>query len=220
MLRCEYCGQVYQREAAFMRHTCEAMERARTMSTPIGQSAFMLYQKWWKMKKRMAPGADRFRDSTHFRAMVEFAEFAKRTKLNIDAYMQMLIRHDLTPEHWLRDDVYSKYLEYLDKTMPPADQIKMCADFVMKLADVLECDTSEVLNDLQPVEMMQLVRDRKLSPWLLLHSKAFKVWLINQDGPDQQQMQGLIHPVYWRMRFEKDPESAKKAKQVALALGL
>lgn len=220
MFRCEFCGQVYQRETAFIKHTCEPMERSRLFDTTIGQQAFLLYQKWWNMRKRIPPGADKFKESVHFRSMIEFAEFVRRTKLNTEVYLAMVIRFDLSPEHWLRDDVYTRYLEYIDKTVPGVDQIKMCVDYVLKLADAIECDTSEVFDLLEPPEVMQLVRDRKFSPWLLLHSKKFKLWLIKQDNDTQLRLQDLIRPVYWKLRFDKEPEVVQHAKAVAKALGI
>ncbi len=220
MFRCEYCGQVYQREGAFLRHACEQMERAQIFETPLGQSAYFMYQKWWSLRKRIPPGADKFKDSTQFRAMVKFADFARKTKLNVDVYLAMVIKHQLTPEHWLRDDVYAKYLEYIDKTMTGQEQIKMCADYILKLSEALDCDTGDVFTHLEPQEIMQLVRDRKLSPWILLHSKQFKVWLVRQDHDTQLRLQDLIRPVYWKLRFDKEQSAVTHAKQVAKALGI
>lgn len=220
MFRCEYCGQTYVKEVAFLKHKCEQMDRAQIFDTPIGQSAFMIYQQWWKLRKRIPPNADRFKESTQFRAFQRFAEFAKSTKLNLDVYLNMVIKLDLNPEHWLIDDVYAKYLEYIDKTMTATEQINMCVKYIMKLCDVLDCDTSEVFSNIEVPELLQMVRDRKLSPWILLHSAGFKTWLISQHIDDQHRLQELIRPMYWRMRFQKEPENVANAKKIAKALGI
>lgn len=220
MFRCEYCGQTYVREAPFLKHTCEAMDRARIFDTPVGQSAFMIYQQWWKMRRRIPPGADKFKESTQFRAMVDFAKFTKRTKLNLEVYLTTVVNHDLSPEHWMRDDVYVKYLEYIDRTMTADEQIKLCVDYIMKLTDALECDTSELFDNLEAMEVMQLIRDRKLSPWILLHSGGFKTWLVRQEQDVQLRLQELIRPVYWKFRFGKEPASVTNAKKIAKALGI
>lgn len=220
MFRCEFCGQTYQRENAFLKHTCEAMERAAIFETPIGQSAFLLYQRWWSLRRRIPPNATKFKESSQFRAMVKFAKFVKQTKLNVDVYLEMVVSLQLSPEHWQRDDVYVRYLEYIDKTMSGTDQIKMCVDFLMRMADAIDCDTSEVFSYILPTEMMQFVRDRKLSPWILLHSKTFKEWLIAQDQDVQLRLQDLIRPMYWVMRFQKEPDTVSAAKRVAKALGI
>lgn len=220
MFRCEYCGQVYVREQAFLKHRCEQMERALIFDTPVGQAAYKIYQQWWKLRKRIPPSADKFKESVNFRSMVEFAKFARKTKLNVDVYLNTVIKHQLNPEHWLRDDVYAKYLEYIDKTMTSDEQIKMCVDYILKLSEALDCDTSEVFTNLEPAEMMQLVRDRKMSPWILLHSGQFKQWLIAQDHDTQLRLQDLIRPVYWKLRFTKEPAAVKQAKQIAKAMGI
>lgn len=220
MFRCEYCGRTYEKELYFLKHTCEAMQRAQIFDTQIGQAAFVMYQQWWRLRKRIPPGADKFKESTQFRAMVEFAKFQRKTKLNFDVYVSMVINHDLAPEHWTRDDVYVKYLEYIDKTMTATEQIKLCVDYVMKLCDALECDTSQVFDGLEVMEVMQLIRDRKLSPWILLHSNGFKTWLIKQEVDDQLKLQELIRPMYWKFRFQKEPESVANAKKIAKALGI
>lgn len=220
MFRCEYCGRTYTREPAFLNHTCEPMKRAQIFDTPTGQSAFMVYQQWWRLKKRIPPGADKFKESTQFRAFIDFASFIKRTKINLEAYLSVVLSHDLAPDHWTRDDVYVKYLEYIDKTMTSAEQITLCVNYIMKLCDALECDTSEVFNSLEPGEVMQLIRDRKLSPWILLHSVGFKRWLVQQDSDWQERLKDLINPVYWMYRFSKEPDGVANSKKVTKALGI
>lgn len=152
--------------------------------------------------------------------MVKFADFAKKTKLNVDVYLAMVVKHQLTPEHWLRDDVYAKYLEYIDKTMSGTEQMSLSVDYLLKLSEALDCDTSEVFTHLEPTEVMQLVRDRKLSPWLLLHSKQFKFWLIKQENDTQLRLQDLIRPVYWKLRFDKEPSTVAAAKKITKAMGI
>lgn len=220
MFRCEYCGQTYVREHAFLNHKCDQMKRAATLDTQLGRTAYKLYQRWWTMRKRQPPNVDTFRDSTQFNHFVDFARFVKSTKLNVDVYMQLVVRHQLGPEHWTRDDVYSKYLEYIDKSMPSTELIKMSVDYVLKLADVIECDTGDVFEFLEVTDVLQLIRDRKLTPWILLHSKKFKIWLIKQHSDDQHRLQELIRPVYWKLRFEREPEMVQHAKRVTKALGL
>lgn len=220
MFRCEYCGKTYVKEVHFLKHTCEEMQRSQIFDTPLGQTAFTIYQQWWRLRKRIPPGADKFKESTQFRSMVEFARFYRKTKLNLDVYMSMVINHDLSPEHWMRDDVYVKYLEYIDKTMTADEQIKLCVDYIMKLTDALECDTSEVFQHLEAMEVMQLIRDRKLSPWILMHSDGFRQWLIRQDADVQTRLTDLIRPMYWKFRFQKEPDGVATAKKIAKALGI
>lgn len=220
MFRCEYCGRPYEKEVYFLKHSCEPMERAQIFDTPIGQSAFMIYQQWWRLRKRIPPGSDKFKESTQFRALVDFAKFTKRTKLNLEVYLTIVINHDLSPEHWMRDDVYVKYLEYIDKTMSADEQIKFCVDYIMKLCDAVECDTSELFHNLEAMEVMQLIRDRKLSPWILMHSDGFRQWLLRQDSEVQSRMMDLIRPVYWKFRFQKEPAGVATAKKIAKALGI
>ena len=220
MFRCDFCGTVYKRESSFIKHTCEPQRRHELIQQPIGQAAYLLYGKWWKQRKRQVPNIETFSKSNLFNVFVKFAEKVKQTKLNVDLFIRIVTDLKLSPDQWLRDDVYAKYIEHIDKTLPSKQQIQISVEYILKLTDALECDTSEIFEQLLATELQQLIRDRKLTPWILLHSRAFKTWLIKQEYDNQVRLQELIVPMYWKLRFAREPDMVVYAKKITTALGL
>jgi hypothetical protein len=59
---------------------------------------------------------------------------------------------------------------------------------------------------LEPNEVIVLLRERQLSPWILLFSKKFKEMLVNRVSDEQRIiMESIIRPQYWTTKFKKLP---------------
>ncbi len=53
-----------------------------------------------------------------------------------------------------------------------------------------------------------MIRERAISPWLLLFSKQFKKFLVENVSTEQRViLETIIHPDRWAQIFEEDPDS-------------
>ena len=220
MFECKYCSAKFVRESAYVKHKCKEMDRYERARTPRGFAAYQIYCKWMRAKRRVPMDQDLFHTSPHFNALYDFSEFAVKAGVAVDAYIEVVSRIDLNPTHWTRNETYALYLEHIERTQDPNEWMQNTMRLLMKYADALECDTAEVIRLLEPNELMELVRKRQLSPWILLHSMVFKRWLLRQPQDDQQRIQELIRPVYWKVRFDRDPKSVHMAMRYVKAADL
>ena len=190
-----------------MKHECKQMKRATQIKTPIGQAAYSYYSKWMKAHRKMIPAIENFMASKYYTSFIKFAEYAKKVNIsNIDAFITMMKEHGFSPTLWRNDQVYSLYVEYVDMRTTPLQQAKTTIDTLFELSDIMECSVTQIFSKLHPNEVMQLFRERRISPWLLLRSKKFKI-MLTECTPEQQNMfESLIRPMYWARKFEKNPK--------------
>lgn len=221
MFECKHCGAHYKREVAFLNHECEEMRRKAELQTMVGQRAYQIYSKWLTMKHGRPPTIETFADSKFYKAFIQIAKFVKAVKIaDVNIFLKMVIESDLPPSMWTQDVVYSKYLHYMMSSVPPREQIRISVDTICQLSDIFECDTSEVFYHVTANELAQIIRERKLSPWVLMFSKKFKAYLLNMTPDVQQIFNDLIRPMYWKMKFDKCPKDVVYAKAVVQEMGI
>ncbi len=184
---CMHCHGKFVREDRYLAHRCKMMERDEEFHTPIGQSAWVYYDKWMRAYRRLVPAPSAFLKSRYYQSFVKFAKMVQVLHLpDVDAFILLMKEKDISPTIWANDQVYAIYLEYLDRRSTPAQQAKITVDTLFKIADAAECEVSDVFTILEPNEVISLLRERRISPWLLLFSPKFKDFLVNHTTPEQR----------------------------------
>lgn len=218
---CPYCHMVYVRENAFLNHECKQKLRAAEIKTVTGQSAYQFYCLWMKMNQRRIPEIEVFTTSKFYNNFIEFVEYAKRINLpDIQSFIQLMVERDISPSLWMHDKVYILFIEHFDRKVGPLKQATVTINTMFKITEVAECDVSEFFEVLKPTEVLQLIRQRRLSPWILLFSEKFKIMLQNCPSEQLKFFEDLIRPLFWQMRFKKYPELVKVMKQTVAELGI
>ena len=209
--QCKFCGTRFIHEDRFMKHRCKQMIRDEEFRSIQGQQAWAFYQSWMKAYQRMVPNAKSYLHSKYFNSFMRFAEFAKKVHIpDSNAFIWLMKEKDISPTIWTNDQVYSMYLEFMDRKVSPKRHAEITINTLFDLAEEHECDVSELFNVLTPNEVIELLRNRRISPWILLHSKKFKEFFINKTSNEEKIiMETIIRPPYWKMKFDKHPEKVK-----------
>lgn len=213
---CGYCHRTFVRENAFMKHRCKTMIRAEEIVTPQGQTAYNYYAKWMHSYKRKVPTIQVFTTSRYYTTFFKFADFAKRMDLmNIDTFIRYMKIKDIQPSLWMHDRTYVLYLEYVDNHISPMDRVSYMLNELQDYAEEFGCDISEVLDNMTPNECMDEIRKRVFTPWLLSHMTQFKRMVLRCSSEERKIMEDLIRPPYWKLQFNKQPESVEVIKTIA-----
>lgn len=211
---CPYCHKQYVREDAYLKHKCKQMIRADEIKTVTGQVAYSHYGKWMKLNRRKTPNIEVFTTSRFYTAFIKFVEYAKRVSIvDVDVFIQLMVERDLSPTLWTNDRVYVLYLEYLDRRIGPIRHATNTINTFFKIADAAGCSVSDIFDAIHPGEVTQLIRQRRLSPWLLLHSKRFMLAFSKYSPEQRSVIEDLIRPVFWKLRFQKHPETVTIMKR-------
>lgn len=198
------------------------MVKLEQFKTPIGQTAYDYYGKWMKAQGRTVPKAESFISSKSFSTFINFATFSKNVGLvKVDTFIKLMISKEYPPFMWMSDNVYSLYINYLQFNTSPMEHFKISLETLFKISDANDIDISDVFELLHPGEVIRLMRIRKLSPWLLLFSKKFKIMLAERASPEQQQIiNELVQPDVWVELINKNIEVKNKIKQYLIDIDL
>lgn len=218
---CKACHKHFTKEQSYLDHECTQMKRERELKTPTGQAAFNYYQSWMKQQKRVPPPASAFLGSQYFRTFMNFAGFSKKVNLPTpEKYIWLMIQKKFPPTMWMQDNVYALYMEFVDSKMSPLEQANISVRTILEYADKLDIKTSEVLDRVNPNDIIHLVRVRKLSPWLLLFSKKFATLFSTLSREQQSIMEALIKPDLWAEKLGDYPTEVLTIKTYVKELGL
>lgn len=219
---CRYCKTRFVHEDRFMKHRCQQMERHELFESPIGQAAWLYYQEWMKAYRRQPPKSVGFLKSKFFKSFVRFAKFVKETGLpDPSTFILLMKERDISPTLWTNDQIYALYLEFLDRRGNPTKQAEITIDTLFNLAEDYQCDVNEVFNYVSPSEIIQLLRARRLSPWILLNSKAFMEFFVNQVNNEERLIiESIVRPQYWATKFRKHPDDRETMKMFVKELNM
>lgn len=219
---CRYCGSTFVYEDRFLRHECKQMKREKEFQSPLGQQAWLLYQDWMRANRRHVPKGSSFLHSKLYGSFIRFAQFVKDVKLpDAKVFIRLMVDRDIPPAMWTAHEIYAQYLEHYDRCGKPLNQAKVTIDTLFELAEEHNCDISDVFDYLQPTEVTQLIRQRVLSPWILLNSRKFMGFYINKvTGEERVIMDAIIRPDYWRKKFSSNEKDYLKMKTFVSELNL
>lgn len=219
---CRFCGMRFKQESRFMNHRCVQMKRDAQIKTPLGQTAWSYYQKWMKSQRRSVPSIETFLTSKFYTTFIKFAEFAQKVGLpDIDTFIWYMTEKKIQPVIWMNNEIYTNYIEFIDKKADPFKEAQRTINNLFKIAGNLKCDVSEIFNHLYPNDVIQMLYQRQLSPWILIHSPKFKQFLITRASKDECiVMETIIRPNYWTEKKAKHPEVVEQMKQFVRELDL
>jgi hypothetical protein len=218
---CKYCLKNFVRETSFMKHECSQMKRAKDTGSKEGLGAYAMYSEWMKQKNHKVPPIETFSTSRYFNSFINFVHHAKKLNLpSTDLFIKLMVMKDLSPMLWCRDECYSLYLEWIDRKQDPIDQAAITVETLYKIAEAIEKPVVDVFKTLNANEVMHLIRQRQLSPWLLLCSTAFKSFLLALSGPERDELLNLIGYNYWAEKFAANPSVVENMKLIASELGI
>lgn len=218
---CRFCGKVFKRESNFEKHRCKAMERAEQVRSPQGQAAFSLFNKWMRARKRSAVNIKTFGESKSFNNFYKFAKWKNAVKIpDIDKFINIMVIWDYSPSMWTRDDVYNRFIEFLDITSTVDDHIRYTYETLKRVSQAAECPLNEVFTVLESHMVIDYIRARKLSPWVLIKIPGFRQMVGGLNEFQKQKMEQFVRPRYWAKKIQENPEDTQLIVEFIQTVGL
>lgn len=218
---CKHCRKKFSKERIFMAHECTQMQRSKEIQTPVGAMAYGLYKYWLEKQKRKAPPVEGYISSSYYTGFIKFAQYVKETGVHDPhKYVELMLEAKISPTLWRRSEAYQIFLDYFDKRSSPYEQAATSVETITALAEGLEVAPGDVFKQLQVGDMLDMIQQKRLSPWLLFCSKSFKEWIGVQDPNDRALLMRSIGVDYWAVKLERQPEVVRELKEIAEALGI
>lgn len=218
---CPYCKKTFVLEKAFMSHQCKEKKRVEEIKTPLGQAAYQYYAQWMRLKKMKAPSIDTFITSRYYLSFIKFATFIQKLSISYpDAFMKLMVLRDIGPVLWCRDQTYTIYLEWIDKNEDPYQLVLTSIEILEKIAQQEKLDFFNIFNNLGYKRVLEFIRLRNISPWLLLHSDKFKQFLMGLENDETSLLMGIINVQYWSKVLSENTEVSKELVLIVKEIGL
>ncbi len=219
--RCVHCGHSFVYEDRLLRHKCKQMIRKEEIQSPQGQAAWFFYQSWMRAKKHLVPQMKAFLHSKFYGPFIRFAKFVKDARIpDPEIYIELMVALDMPPTMWTSDQIYVAFLEHMDKKVPVEKHIRITLDTLFNYADDYNIEVWEFFDHVDSNEFIQLMRQRKLSPWLLLHSEKFKQFYGKLSQEQRVLLETIIRPKYWGEQLKSNPETVQAMKKYVSELNL
>jgi len=211
---CKHCFHVFKRESSFDKHRCDQMIREEQLHSVRGQVAYTLYGKWLNGKKRAQVNKKSFGTSNSFIHFYKFAKWKNDVKIpDVDKFISAMVMWEIPPVMWTRDDVYVKFIDFLDAVSGVEDHLKYTYQTLRKVSEIVECPISHAFEYLELHMVIEYIQARKLSPWVIIKIKGFKTFFSNLNPFQKQKLEAYIRPSYWKKKLNDNPEDTKMIMQ-------
>jgi len=212
---CTFCNKRFVGESNYMKHFCEPKRRLEQLKSPLGQAALGYYRDWMKLKKFSQPSANAFLESKFYRQFINFAQLVMDANISRpDRYMELMVEAEIAPSLWLHASCYALYLEWTDKLTDPLDQVQESINYLLDLCEKESVQLSSIFEHLGPQRVLSLVRQRRLTPWLLFCSPTFGKLLKTLDPAQLKVFDNVVSSSYWGNRFQTERATIENIKTI------
>lgn len=215
---CTHCLRDFQTELGFMNHRCRERERIEELKTPMGQSAYASYAEWMRLQKRSVPSQETFIHSKQYNYFIKFAEWIKKISIpNPNQFIRLMVESKTQPVLWCRDTTFALYLQWYDNAYSPEQQFADTYEYLHALAVKHEVSIDKIYETLGPDELTQLIRRRKISPWLLVVSTNFLKYIQTLPALEKQILSEVINFGAYVDKLRKFPVLAREFRSACEA---
>ena len=221
MYECKFCKKQFFNERAFMKHECTQMRRSYEIQTIVGQKAYGLYKYWLEKQRRKPPAIEGFLNSSYYSSFIKFVQWVGETAIpDPTLYVEEMVKNKIAPALWRRNEAYQMFLEYMDKKSDPYTQVSISVDTILLFSEGLEIPPGDVFKFLSIHDIIQLIHQRRLSPWLLFCSTKFKEWLNSLQEGERNELMKIIGINFWSQKLEKSQKEVTEIREIAKVLGI
>lgn len=172
---CQYCKQSFKKHETLLKHNCLKKQKAEMMQTLDGQMAFNYYKHWMNLQHRKILPLSNFIHSSVFTPFIKFVKFAKDNHIAYyKIFMKLMIEKNIQPNIWCRSEMLLLYLNHLDNIQTPFEQAVRTVDTLLHISTKYNLSVNKLISEmLTESDIVMLLRQRKISLWLLLNSEVF-----------------------------------------------
>lgn len=215
--KCEYCQKLFAKEKTLAVHVCEQKRRHLSKTEKHVQAGLMTYQRFYEItqKGKSNKTFDDFASSPYYTAFVKFGSFVVNTSpIYPERFVDYVIKSGVKLDHWCRDELYYEYLTELIKKEPADGAIQRTIQTMMDWADNNSAQWEHYFSYVNLNRATHDIKEGKISPWVLLNTKAGKKLLQNMNDEQLEIVGTIIDPNFWIKRFRAVPGDLELVKDV------
>jgi len=102
----------------------------------------------------------------------------------------------------------------MNSSIAATEAIRISAKELQDLSERLDLSVREMVELMEVPEILQLVRQRRLSPWIIFNSELLKKKFEDADEGMQKTASGIMDPNYWTVIMQQNGKAVLLAKKV------
>ncbi len=171
------------------------------------------------MKRRGCKSEDSFLRSASFPHFVKLCRFGREVHIpDLALYLKIMVAADRRPNTWISDRSYRIFLETMNSQTAATEMIEISAKTIQSLAEKNEMRVPAYVLLMGIGEMLQLMRQRRLSPWIILNSNLFKRKIQEATPEEKEIIAKLIDADYWTIAMRDNGSALSLARRASEAL--
>lgn len=220
--RCTFCDRVFRAERTLLAHVCEQKKRSQERTDPVGQLAFMSYQRFYQLTQGGKDRTwDQFAKSAYYLAFMKFARYMRTVDaVNPMLFIDWVIKKQIKLDHWARDTTYTKYLVEYIKTEGADSAVERSFTTMQKWADEQAASFEHYLTYANPNRIVSDLSNGRISPWLLWATKTGREFLAKLNEDQLNAIATVIDPDHWKRRLKDWPVDLETVKYACKAAGI
>ena len=217
---CQFCSRKFVRKKWFDRHTCTQRERflARNNIDIIRAHRFFVH---WQTRSGLIRGGktkdfEAFARSPYYNTFVKLSEFVK-TNYVVSGYMYVdwLVENNVPEREWFREDKLDTYHAYVRASQDPSTQAETTVKNISAWCSHNGVKKIDFFKSVTPGQALNMVRENKLSPWVLLgYEPCIEDLTARFHGEVFHALKDHINLEYWLEKTGEDQDGCTLVSQI------
>lgn len=223
---CEYCNRAFHAEISLIDHSCEKKRRWFSREEPHVRLAFLAWARFYELNSSLRKeGTKRtfkeFMDSKYYIAFVKFGKhMVDLNAIDPGSFIDYVIKNNLPLDKWTHDIVYERYVADFIKNESPEKALARNLELMQEWSINSQEPWTDFFRKVSPTQAAAWIKNGKLSPWVLYNADSAEA-LLERCGPEQLKMiTSTAKPPQWKIRFNKNKESADWIRDTLRKAGL
>ena len=214
--KCTFCEREFVRKTWYEKHMCDKKRRFLDRNNITTIRAHRLFNHWQRRTRLLRRGQmksmDEFMRSPFYNAFVNLAEFTTAEYVVSGfKYVDWLVDNEIPQVKWCNPRDLDDYRTYLRESEDPEAQAETsCKNIRVWCADN-GIQMPEFFKTITPGQAFNMVRENKLSPWVLLGYQPAVRDLTSRFKQDMLfQLNEHINVQYWMDKADGDAEAVAR----------
>ena len=222
VMLCTFCNKRFKRAAWFEKHTCDKKRRFERRTDVTSIMAHKLFKHWQKRTGLLRRGKTKdfegFAKSAFYNTFMKLAEFThKEYVISGFKYIDWLVDMKVPDHQWCWETGLESYRQYVLDTENAKVQAETTCKNIKVWCENHAIDLEKFFVTITPGQALNMVRENKLSPWVLFAYEPCVVQLTGRmDGEVIHTLNEHINVNYWITKVESDKVEFERVNNICL----
>jgi hypothetical protein len=218
--KCSFCRRGFVRKTWYEKHMCDKKKRFLDRNNIMVIKAHGLFNHWQQQTGMLRRGQkksfDDFCKSPFFGAFKRLAEFTTNEYVVSGfKYIDWLVENKIPEAKWCNPRDLGDYRVYLRATEEPEKQAETTCKNIRAWCADNGIEMPEFFATITPGQALNMVRENKLSPWVLLGYQPCVDALTSRFKQEMLfTLNDHINVPYWLEKTEQDTDGMDKVNEV------